>query len=399
MAQITADRVKETSTTTGTGSYSLAGAVSGFRAFSSVCANTDTVYYAAVGGTDWEVGLGTWATGNTLARTTILASSNAGAAVDWIAGTREVFLTHPARAATVNVQEFGGPSTSGTSTWTKPAGAKLVHIVIHGAGGGGGAGRRRNTSEAVASSGGAGGGAGGRTETWINASTLNSTETVVVGAGGSGGVSNTTDNTNGSNGSNGNLSYVGDPTVVAMGRFGIFGQGGLNSTADGGFNGSGFSENQGGAAQLVPTGGNGRTTTPLSGNKGGYRGGGGGGGGSHAAGGATLVAGADGGLGGAFLTAGPATNSGMSGTISGGGGLGGTTDGASGSAGNDSGNPFFGGSGGGGGANSTSSTAGSGGNGGWPGGGGGGGGASVAGQNSGAGGNGANGFVRITTYF
>lgn len=98
MPHIIADRVRETSTTTGTGSYTLAGAMANFRAFSGVCANNDTADYAAVdtNGAGWEVGRGTWTTGNTLARTTILASSNGGAAVDWSAGTRDIFITAPA---------------------------------------------------------------------------------------------------------------------------------------------------------------------------------------------------------------------------------------------------------------------------------------------------------------
>lgn len=98
MPHVTADRVRETTTTTGTGSYALAGASQNFRAFSGVCANGDTAHYAAVdiSGSGWEVGLGTWSTGNTLARTTILASSNGGAAVNWSAGTRDIFITVPA---------------------------------------------------------------------------------------------------------------------------------------------------------------------------------------------------------------------------------------------------------------------------------------------------------------
>lgn len=100
MAHIVADRVRETTTTTGTGSITLAGAVAGFRAFGDVAANTDTVYYAIEHRTaaEWEVGLGTWATGGTLARTTVLASSNAGAAVNFTAGTKDVRLTAPAVA-------------------------------------------------------------------------------------------------------------------------------------------------------------------------------------------------------------------------------------------------------------------------------------------------------------
>lgn len=99
MALIQADRTLETSTTTGTGSYTLAGAVVGFRAFSSVAANGDTVeaYVEEVdvngvpsGG--WETGTYTWGTGGILARTVISASSNGGAAVNWVAGTRRVGL-------------------------------------------------------------------------------------------------------------------------------------------------------------------------------------------------------------------------------------------------------------------------------------------------------------------
>lgn len=91
------DRVQETFTTTGTGAISLAGAVVGYQVFSSTCANGDTCYYAATDGTNWEVGIGTFATsGDTLTRTTILSSSNGGAAVNWSAGTKNVWLTLPA---------------------------------------------------------------------------------------------------------------------------------------------------------------------------------------------------------------------------------------------------------------------------------------------------------------
>lgn len=92
------DRVKESSTTTGTGVFTLAGAMSGFQAFSAVYANTDTLHYvifqASTGA--WEVGFGTWLTGNQLQRTTVLASSNAGALVNFAAGSKEVFVTEPA---------------------------------------------------------------------------------------------------------------------------------------------------------------------------------------------------------------------------------------------------------------------------------------------------------------
>lgn len=100
MALIVADRVFETTTTTGTGALSLAGAVTGFQAFDDVCANNDTAYYSlwAVDGNGnptgaWETGLGTFTDTDTLTRTTVHASSNAGAAVNLAAGTKYVQLS------------------------------------------------------------------------------------------------------------------------------------------------------------------------------------------------------------------------------------------------------------------------------------------------------------------
>jgi hypothetical protein len=100
MALIVADRVKEVTTTTGTGTYTLGGAVDGFQAFSAVTVDTDTVYYAITDDTDWEVGIGTiGGTQTTLARTTILSSSNSNSAVNWGVGTKNIFLTYPAEKA------------------------------------------------------------------------------------------------------------------------------------------------------------------------------------------------------------------------------------------------------------------------------------------------------------
>jgi hypothetical protein len=100
MALIVADRVLETSTSTGTGAFTLAGASSGYRAFSAVCSTSDTCYYFiealdANGNPsgDWEVGLGTYSSANTLTRTTPAASSNAGAAVDFASGTKRVGIS------------------------------------------------------------------------------------------------------------------------------------------------------------------------------------------------------------------------------------------------------------------------------------------------------------------
>jgi hypothetical protein len=96
MALVVKDRVQETSTTTGTGTITLAGAVSGFQSFSAI-GDGNTTYYAIVGGTEWEVGLGTYtSSGTTLSRDTILESSNGGTAVNFSAGTKNVFVTYPA---------------------------------------------------------------------------------------------------------------------------------------------------------------------------------------------------------------------------------------------------------------------------------------------------------------
>ena len=101
MPLVLRDRIKETTTTTGTGAVTLAGAATGFQAF-SVIGNANTVYYAIAGqGTSqWEVGLGTYnSAGNTLSRDTVLESSNAGALVNFSAGTKDVFCTYPAGKA------------------------------------------------------------------------------------------------------------------------------------------------------------------------------------------------------------------------------------------------------------------------------------------------------------
>jgi hypothetical protein len=99
MALALKDRVKETTTTTGTGTYTLAGAVTGFEAFSSV-GDGNTTYYACTDGTDFEVGIGTYtASGTTLARTTILQSSNSDSAVSWSSGTKTIFCAQPAEKA------------------------------------------------------------------------------------------------------------------------------------------------------------------------------------------------------------------------------------------------------------------------------------------------------------
>jgi len=99
MALILADRVQETTTTTGTGTVTLAGAASGFQSFAAV-GDGNSTYYTITGGTDWEVGIGTYtSSGTTLSRITVLSSSNSGSLVNFSAGTKNVFVTYPAARA------------------------------------------------------------------------------------------------------------------------------------------------------------------------------------------------------------------------------------------------------------------------------------------------------------
>lgn len=117
MAFVIKDRIKETTTTTGTGAIALAGASATFDTFQSVLTNGDTTYYAVVhttsGVDEWEVGLGTWNTGNTLTRTTVISGSNGTSAVDFQAGIKQIFVTMPASKSTIldasgNVDLNGG---------------------------------------------------------------------------------------------------------------------------------------------------------------------------------------------------------------------------------------------------------------------------------------------------
>ena len=110
MALVINDRVKVTSTTTGTGAMALGSAVTGFETFAQGIGNNNTTYYCIFnqGTTEWEVGLGTLSTTTNLQRTTIISSSNSDNVVDFAAGTKDVFCTLPASKA-VYLDASGDP--------------------------------------------------------------------------------------------------------------------------------------------------------------------------------------------------------------------------------------------------------------------------------------------------
>ena len=117
MALILADRVKETSTTAGNGVFTLGGAATGFQSF-AIVGNGNTTYYciAGQGTSEWEVGIGTYASaGTTLTRTTVLSNSSATqpSALSFAAGTKDVFVTYPSEKS-VNLDASGNATALGT---------------------------------------------------------------------------------------------------------------------------------------------------------------------------------------------------------------------------------------------------------------------------------------------
>lgn len=119
MAFVKKDRVHETSTTTGTGAFTLLGAVSSYQAFSAVMSVNDTCYYgiANQGASEWETGLGTYSAASTLTRTTPIESSNSGSAVSFSAGTKDVFIT-PIASQTALLSQAN--TWAATQTFTAP---------------------------------------------------------------------------------------------------------------------------------------------------------------------------------------------------------------------------------------------------------------------------------------
>jgi len=120
MALVVYDRVQETTTTSGTGSVTLLGAVSGFQSF-AVVGNTNTTYYTITDGAQWEVGIGTYSTsGPTLARTTVLSNSNGNTTpITLSGGLAQVFVTYTAEKS-VNLDASDNVTPLGTiasGTW------------------------------------------------------------------------------------------------------------------------------------------------------------------------------------------------------------------------------------------------------------------------------------------
>ena len=125
MALVLANRVQETTTTTGTGTITLGGAVAGFQSFAAV-GDGNTTYYTVTSGTAWEVGIGTYSSlYNTLSRTTILSSSAGGAAIT-LAGTSTVFVTYPTEKAIADGYGTLPVANGGTGQTTYTNGQLLI---------------------------------------------------------------------------------------------------------------------------------------------------------------------------------------------------------------------------------------------------------------------------------
>ena len=124
MSFVLKDRVKESSTTTGTGTFTLGGATTGFQSFSAI-GDGNSTYYSIVNASagEWEVGIGTYtASGTTLSLDTVLESSNSGSAVDFGAGNKDVFVTYPAERAVTGSEGYVENSATVTQSSSLKAG-------------------------------------------------------------------------------------------------------------------------------------------------------------------------------------------------------------------------------------------------------------------------------------
>jgi hypothetical protein len=128
MALVVKDRVKSSTTTTGTGTITLGAAAIGFQAF-SVIGDGNTTYYTivdTVNGT-WEVGIGTYtSSGTTLSRDTVLDSSNSGSLVSFAAGSKDVFVAYPAERAVIGGMGYVENAATVTQSSTINAGNNAI---------------------------------------------------------------------------------------------------------------------------------------------------------------------------------------------------------------------------------------------------------------------------------
>jgi hypothetical protein len=332
MAFVLKDRVKETSTTTGTGTFTLGGASAGYQGFSTV-GNANTTFYSIVMGTEWENGVGTYtSSGSTLSRDTVLSSSNSGNKVNFSAGTKDVFINYPAGRAslydtpsqstgafhipvgTTDQRPTGATgmirlnSTTGSPEWYDAGGERWskftegpqysANVLIVAGGGSGGM------------HSGGGGGAGGllyygsETPKTPNGSALalipGTNYTVTVGAGGSG--SGGPYQSVAGNGFAGSNSVFGAYTAIGGGRGGSGGNS-VNASSGGSGGGGGRTNGLAGSGTTGQGFGGGYPNTGDSPN---YPGGGGGGA-SQAGGNGSTTAGGNGGNGLQYSISGTAT--------------------------------------------------------------------------------------------
>ena len=135
MAFVLKDRVKESTTSAGTGAIDLGGAAATFDTFQSVLTDGSTTYYAIVhassGVDEWEIGLGTWNTGNTLTRTAVLAGSNGTSPVDFSAGIKDIFMTYPASKAIYQNADSSVSLPDGLSVMGIIDGATSLEVETH----------------------------------------------------------------------------------------------------------------------------------------------------------------------------------------------------------------------------------------------------------------------------
>jgi hypothetical protein len=135
MALVVKDRVKVTTTTTGTGALALGSAGTGFQDFSVIGDGNET-YYAITGGAQWEVGVGTYtASGATLSRDIVLASSDGGNKLSLAVGTKEVFVTLPAEKALTVTADAPPPNPTAGSTWYDTS-SGVTYVYFEGLSGG-----------------------------------------------------------------------------------------------------------------------------------------------------------------------------------------------------------------------------------------------------------------------